>query len=401
MTSLEAGAFAPHDASRFPMTDVTVPDKLFPQKVTTDTQVLTPVQEFSVRPLSLEIPFVRTQAEFDSPGRHRKDPSFYLTPDGKAVLYISENDSDTQSGWRQVAYVGDNLKTPLWKKLGVVDFKGVDPKFVDSLGDEVERTLCAAGAFPNGEGLVVQDLCFHDGGNIHVFKGSDPTNLEYKGVAVRSAPERGIAGIYDPEPVRGLGPNGGVINQDTGEEEFFLTLSTVGSYRMRINDEGRREYFPQEGSISLAKRSGGWIGEYQILDRPILTELQVPGHIPTILNGEWVLEGGQSSEVPKNASEYTLIHQSTAEDGRWRINTATFQMTDLWNLMEQRGAGNRFLHYLTAFIEGPRGSRQRGVLASSNRLEETPTVLGFLDPERASGDFRETGHGAALVTLAA
>lgn len=72
-------------------------------------------------------------------------------------------------------------------------------------------------------------------------------------------------------------------------------------------------------------------------------------------------------------------------------------MDDLKKLMEKKSAGKRFIHYFTAFIDGPEGSRQRGYLASSDTLDEVPTVLGTIEPVRAEGGFRETGHGTALV----
>ncbi len=375
MTSVESGVFAPRRHIEFIMPDVKAPD----------LQASLPAQEYGVLPKTPDLPFLeRRPIELEDHPLNAKDAS--LDPRADRIrLYASINNGTTQSGWKEQVYEAPDLSAPTWNLVGEVKMNGVDREFIDEDGQRFENTLVASGVCPGGEVILQQERCFGPGGRILYLVGKDPTNLEFGGVALRPDINKGIVGLYDAEPVTGLGPNGGVVNRETGEEEFYMTVTTVGKF-VKEQDGG---YYPKEGTISLAKRSGDWAGEYQLLDDPIINEYQGFGHIPTSQGGEWVPEGGKTTEVDVDTSELRFVHQSRDESGNWGLEMTSLSMEDLNALNGGRIPEIRFVHYFTAFIDGPKGSRQRGFIGISSEITQPPIVLGMIKPMSVG----ETGHG--------
>ncbi len=375
MTSVESGVFAPVGHREFIMPDVKAPD----------LQALLSTQEYGALPKTPDLPFLeRRPIELEDHPLNAKDAS--LDPRADRIrLYASINNGTTQSGWIEQVYEAPDLSAPSWRLVGEVKMNGVDREFIDEDGERFENTLVASGVTPGGEVLLQQERCFGPGGRILYLVGDGPTNFEFGGVALRPDLEKGIVGLYDAEPVDGLGPRGGVINRETGEEEFFMTVTTVGKFVK----EKDRKYYPKEGTISLAKRSGNWAGEYQLIDEPIINEYQNFGHVPTSQGGEWVPEGGKTTEVDADTSELRFVHQSRDESGNWRLEMTSLSMDDLSALNGGRIPEIRFVHYFTAFIDGPKGSRQRGFIGISSEITEPPIVLGMIKPMSVG----ETGHG--------
>ncbi len=375
MTSVEAGFVPPEAHNEFIMPDVTAPD----------LQELLPTREYAALPAFPDLRFLeRRPIELEGDPLNAKDASLHVRPD-RALIYASINNGTTQRGWKEHVYEAPDLSVQVWKLVGEVTMNGVEREFIDADGEIFENTLVASGVAPGGEVILQQERCFGPGGRILYLVGDGPTNFEYGGVALRPDPEKGIVGLYDAEPVDGFGPKGGVVNRDTGEEEFFMTVTTVGKFVKK--DDG---YYPQEGTISLAKRTGGWAGEYELIPDPILTEYQEDfGHLSTVKGGEWVLEGGKTMEVDADTSELRFVHQSRDASGNWGLEMTSLSMDDLSALNGERIPDIRFVHYFTGFIEGKAGSRQRGFIGISSEITQPPVVVGMIKP-LSDG---ETGHG--------
>jgi len=398
MSGVEIGAFTP-DAPReiILMPDITALDQsprsispaaigsIEPSPLSVKLQ-----SEFGEMTKSLESAFIeRLEVNFDLKFKNMKDTSVVPLADGRYLMFVSVNEGETQEGWKEWVYVVDDLDNEEWKSLGEVNINGIDREYLDEDGVIRQNTLCASGAYPGG--ILQQERCFDNEGRIHWLRweNDDVTNLVYGGVALSPDLEKGFRGMYDPEPVSGLGPNGGVVDKKTGKELFYMSVTTVGEY---IKLEGRDGFYPREGAISLAVREDGWEGEYEMVGN-LLTEYQIPGHIPTKLNGEWVPEGGKIIEIDETMESLHLFHQSRNQSGDWRIEKARIDMQSLRSYMDAKKAGKRFLHYFTAFLEGLDGERQRGFLASSNEITDAPTILGELKPINSG----ETGHGTFSI----
>ena len=62
-------------------------------------------------------------------------------------------------------------------------------------------------------------------------------------------------------------------------------------------------------------------------------EVTIPSGIP---------EGGKITELPKDAEEFNLIHQTRNEDGTFRIELATIKIDDMNNLRTSSIGGDKF-----------------------------------------------------------
>lgn len=260
-----------------------------------------------------------------------KDPHFFQK---QGTPHIIGSSSDYKDGPLSIPLFKLNMLTDIWDSEGKMKIKGYQPG----------PRFCAPGVIMQDDILHVfaQSDCFQLGSTIeHFVVDGNPMLMRYQGTAITSNPNTSQAAVYDSDPFAFTDPN--------GNNKFGLLYT---GYRDFAN------YKPQEGAIFAAAASS-LNGPWKKLERPLLTEEDIPGHVGVKNNGEWCIEGG----------------------GITCINDF--------------GQSPWFLLHGVMFGKGEPMNVQRAFLAASKRLEGPYVFITDLPP--IGKNFGETGHGSMAL----